>query len=107
MTGQVYEDVVSWQNRPLDLVYSLIFFNCIGIKTREEVKISNCSVHPALAVNMDGRKELLGMWIAPNEGAKFWLSVMTELKNRRVKELFIALVNGLKGLPKAIETVSP
>jgi len=99
VTDKVYEDVVSWQNRPLDPVYPLIFFDCIVV--------SNRSVYLALAINMEGKKELLGMWIAPTEGAKFWLGVMTELKNRGVKDLFIASVDGLKGLPEAIETAFP
>jgi len=104
---KVYEDVVSWQNRPLDPVYPLIFFDCIVVKSREDVKVSNRSVYVALAINIEGKKEILGLWIAPTEGAKFWLGVMTELKNRRVKDLFIASIDGLKGLPEAIETVFP
>jgi putative transposase len=107
VTDKVYEDVVSWQNRPLDPIYPLIFFDCIVVKSREDVKVSNRSVYLALAINMEGKKELLGMWIAPNEGARFWLGVMTELKNRGVKDLFIASVDGLKGFPEAIETVFP
>ena len=107
VTDKVYEDVVSWQNRPLDPVYPLIFFDCIVVKSREDVKVSNRSVYVALAINIEGKKEILGLWIAPTEGAKFWLGVMTELKNRRVKDLFIASIDGLKGLPEAIETVFP
>jgi putative transposase len=107
VTDKVYEDVVSWQNRPLDPIYPLIFFDCIVVKSREDVKVSNRSVYLALAINMEGKKELLGMWIAPTEGARFWLGVMTELKNRGVKDLFIASVDGLKGFPEAIETVFP
>jgi putative transposase len=107
VTDKVYEDVVSWQNRPLDPIYPLIFFDCIVVKSREDVKVSNRSVYLALAITMEGKKELLGMWIAPTEGARFWLGVMTELKNRGVKDLFIASVDGLKGFPEAIETVFP
>lgn len=107
VTDKVYEDVVSWQNRPLDPVYPLIFFDCIVVKSREDVKVSNRSVYVALAINIEGKKEILGLWIAPTEGAKFWLGVMTELKNRGVKDLFIASIDGLKGLPEAIETVFP
>src|SRR6056297_946602 len=105
VTDKVYDDVVSWQNRPLDPVYPLIFFDCIVVKSREDVKVSNRSVYVALAIDMEGKKEILGLWIAPTEGAKFWLGVMTELKNRGVKDLFIASIDGLKGLPEAIETV--
>lgn len=107
VTDKVYEDVVSWQNRPLDPVYPRIFFDCIVVKSREDVKVSNRSVYVALAINIEGKKEILGLWIAPTEGAKFWLGVMTELKNRGVKDLFIASIDGLKGLPEAIETVFP
>lgn len=107
VTDKVYEDVVSWQNRPLDPVYPLIFFDCIVVKSREDVKVSNRSVYVALAINIEGKKEILGLWIAPTEGAKFWLGVMTELKNRGVKDLFIASIDGLKGLSEAIETVFP
>ncbi len=107
VTDKVYDDVVSWQNRPLDPVYPLIFFDCIVVKSREDVKVSNRSVYVALAIDMEGKKEILGLWIAPTEGAKFWLGVMTELKNRGVKDLFIASIDGLKGLPEAIETVFP
>lgn len=107
VTDKVYEDVVSWQNRPLDPVYPLIFFDCIVVKSREDVKVSNRSVYVALAIDIEGKKEILGLWIAPTEGAKFWLGVMTELKNRGVKDLFIASIDGLKGLPEAIETVFP
>jgi putative transposase len=107
VTDKVYEDVVSWQSRPLDPVYPLIFFDCIVVKSREDVKVSNRSVYVALAINMAGKKEILGLWIAPTEGAKFWLGVMTELRNRGVRDLFIASIDGLKGLPEAIETVFP
>jgi putative transposase len=107
VTDKVYDDVVSWQNRPLDPIYPLIFFDCIVVKSREDVKVSNRSVYVALAIDMEGKKEILGLWIAPTEGAKFWLGVMTELKNRGVKDLFVASIDGLKGLPEAIETVFP
>lgn len=106
-TEGVMEDVKAWQNRPLDNVYPIIFLDCIVVKSREEGKVANRSVYLALGVTMEGQKELLGMWIAQSEGAKFWLGVITELKNRGIKDIFIACVDGLKGFPEAIESVFP
>jgi transposase-like protein len=97
----------TWQNRPLDSVYLIVFLDCIVVKSREEGRVCNRSVYLALGVNMDGQKELLGIWIAQSEGAKFWLGVITELHNRGVKDIFIACVDGLKGFPEAIESVFP
>jgi len=87
--------------------YPIVFLDCIVVKSREEGKVCNRSVYLALGINMDGQKELLGIWIARNEGAKFWLGVITELANRGVKDIFIACVDGLKGFPEAIESVFP
>jgi len=106
-TEGIIEEVKAWQNRPLDNIYPIIFLDCIVVKSREEGKVSNRSVYLALGVTMEGQKELLGMWIAQSEGAKFWLGVITELKNRGIKDIFIACVDGLKGFPEAIETVFP
>jgi putative transposase len=106
-TEGIMEEVKAWQNRPLDNIYPIIFLDCIVVKSREEGKVSNRSVYLALGVTMEGRKELLGMWIAQSEGAKFWLGVITELKNRGIKDIFIACVDGLKGFPEAIESVFP
>jgi putative transposase len=106
-TEGVMEEVKAWQNRPLDNVYPIIFLDCIVVKSREEGKVANRSVYLALGVTMEGQKELLGMWIAQSEGAKFWLGVITELKNRGIKDIFIACVDGLKGFPEAIESVFP
>jgi putative transposase len=106
-TEGVMEEVKAWQNRPLDSVYPIVFLDCIVVKSREEGKVCNRSVYLALGVNMEGQKELLGMWIAQSEGAKFWLGVITELHNRGVKDIFIACVDGLKGFPEAIESVFP
>jgi putative transposase len=88
-------------------VYPILFLDCIVVKSREEGKVCNRSVYLVLGVTMEGQKELLGMWIAQNEGAKFWLGVITELKNRGVQDIFIACVDGLKGFPEAIESVFP
>ncbi len=106
-TEGIIEEVKAWQNRPLDNIYPIIFLDCIVVKSREEGKVCNRSVYLALGVTMEGQKELLGMWIAQSEGAKFWLGVITELKNRGIKDIFIACVDGLKGFPEAIETVFP
>jgi putative transposase len=106
-TEAIMDEVKAWQNRVLDEVYPIVFLDCIVVKSREDGKVTNRSVYLALGVNMDGHKELLGIWIAKTEGAKFWLSVITELQNRGVKDIFIACVDGLKGFPEAIESVFP
>ncbi len=107
VTDEVIDEVKQWQNRPLDTVYPIVFLDCLVIKVRDNGRVINKSLYFALAVNMDGYKELLGMWISPNEGAKFWLSVLTEIHNRGVKDILIACVDGLTGFPNAIETVFP
>lgn len=107
VTESIIDDFHAWQSRPLDEIYPIVFFDCLVVKVREERKIRNKSVYLALGINMEGQKELLGLWIAKNEGASFWLGVITELKNRGVKDMFIAAIDGLKGFPEAIETVYP
>jgi len=107
VTDAVAEDVRQWQGRPLDEVYPILYLDCLHIKVRDGGTVSTKAVYLALGVTMSGVKELLGMWISPNEGAKFWLSVMTELRNRGVRDIFIACVDGLKGFPEAIEAVFP
>ena len=107
VTDAVIDEVKQWQNRPLDAVYPIVFLDCLVIKVRDNGRVINKSLYFALGVNMDGYKELLGMWISPNEGAKFWLSVLTEIHNRGVKDILIACVDGLTGFPNAIETVFP
>ena len=106
-TDSVLEEVKAWQSRPLDRIYPIVFLDCIVVKSREDKRVSNRSVYLALGVNMDGKKELLGMWMSKNEGAKFWLGVITELQNRGVEDIFVACVDGLKGFPEAIESVFP
>ena len=106
-TEGVLQEVKSWQNRVLDEIYPIVFLDCIVVKCRQDGKVSNVSVYLALGINMDGIKELLGIWIAKTEGAKFWLNVITELQNRGVKDIFIACVDGLKGFPEAIEAAFP
>ena len=107
VTDAVIEDVREWQNRPLDPVYPVMFFDAIMVKSRENGKTENKAVYLALGINMEGRKELLGLWIADTEGAKFWLNVITEIKNRGVNDILIACIDGLKGFPEAIAAVFP
>ena len=107
VTDAVLEDVRAWQIRPLDPIYPIVFLDCLVVKSREDGCVRNKSVYLALSVNMDGHKELLGLWIANTEGAKFWLGVVTELKNRGLEDIYIACVDGLKGFPEAIEAVFP
>ena len=106
VTDAVKEQVIEWQNRPLDALYPIVYMDCIVVKVRQDSTIINKAVYLALGVNTDGQKDLLGMWMSENEGAKFWLSVLTELKNRGVKDILIACVDGLKGFPDAINTVT-
>jgi putative transposase len=107
VTDAVLDDVAAWQQRPLDPVYPLIFFDAIRVKIRDEGMVRNKAIHVALGVRADGRKEVLGLWIEQNEGAKFWLRVMNELKNRGVDDILLAVVDGLKGFPEAITAVFP
>ena len=107
VTDAVIEEVVEWQSRPLDPVYPIVYLDCIVLKIRQDKQVINKAIYLALGVNLDGHKELLGMWLSENEGAKFWLNVLTELQNRGVKDILIACVDGLKGFPDAINTVYP
>ncbi|HIF9153297.1 TPA: IS256 family transposase, partial [Photobacterium damselae] len=107
VTDSVLEQVIEWQSRPLDEVYPIVYLDCIVIKVRQDKQVINKAVYLALGVNMEGQKELLGMWLSETEGAKFWLNVLTELQNRGVKDILIACVDGLKGFPDAINTVFP
>ncbi len=96
-----------WQSRPLAGLYPIVFFDALVLKVRDEGRILNKAAYLAIGIGMDGLKEVLGIWIEKNEGAKFWLGVFTELKNRGLTDVLIACVDGLKGLPEAIETVFP
>ena len=107
VTDAVIEQVVEWQSRPLDAVYPIVYLDCIVVKVRQDKRVINKAFYLALGVNMEGHKELLGLWLSENEGSKFWLSVLTELQNRGVKDILIACVDGLKGFPDAINTVYP
>lgn len=107
VTDAVLAEVAEWQNRPLDALYPLVFFDAIRVKIRDEGFVRNKAVHIALGILPDGTKEILGIWIEQTEGAKFWLKVMNELKNRGVSDILIAVVDGLKGFPDAINAVFP
>ena len=107
VTNAVMEQVVEWQNRPLDAVYPIVYLDCIMLKIRHDKRIINKAVYLALGINLEGQKELLGIWMAETEGAKFWLNVLTELQNRGVQNILIACVDGLSGFPDAINTVYP
>ncbi|PLY35312.1 IS256 family transposase [Pectobacterium aquaticum] len=107
VTDAVKEQVTEWQNRPLDALYPIVYLDCIVVKVRHSGSVINKAVFLALGINTEGQKELLGMWLAENEGAKFWLNVLTELKNRGLQDILIACVDGLKGFPDAINSVYP
>ncbi|WP_308368583.1 MULTISPECIES: IS256 family transposase [unclassified Microbulbifer] len=107
VTEQVMETVTEWQSRPLDAVYPIVYLDCIVLKIRQNKRVINKAMYVALGVNMEGQKELLGLWLAETEGAKFWLSVLTELKNRGLQDILIACVDGLKGFPEAIAAEYP
>jgi len=107
VTDAILEEVEQWQNRPLESVYPIIYLDCIVVKVHQDKRVIKKAVYLALGVTTEGLKELLGLWISENEGAKFWLSILTELQNRGVKDIFIASVDGLTGFPEAINTVYP
>jgi putative transposase len=107
VTDAVLEDVRSWQSRPLDAVYPIVYLDAIHLKLRSSGAVQNQAVYVALGINLEGQKDLLGLWIGESEGAKFWLNVLTELKNRGVRDILIACVDGLKGFPDAIENLYP
>jgi putative transposase len=107
VTDAVIEEVIAWQNRPLDKVYPILYLDCIVVKCHEDKRVVNKAVYIALAINSQGQKEVLGLWISKNEGSKFWLSVLTEINNRGVNDILIACVDGLTGFPDAINTVFP
>ncbi|MCA1850396.1 MAG: IS256 family transposase [Acidobacteria bacterium] len=107
VTEAVIEEVRVWQNRPLDALYPILYLDALQVKVRDGAHIRNKAIYLAIGVSLAGVKEVLGLWVAQTEGAKFWLQIVTELKNRGVQDIFIACVDGLKGFPEAIETVFP
>ncbi|WP_313597645.1 IS256 family transposase [Psychrobacter sanguinis] len=107
VTDNIIDDITAWQNRPLSSLYPIVYLDCIVVKIRQDKQIINKAIYLALGVNLEGKKELLGMWLSENEGAKFWLGILTELQNRGVQDILIACVDGLKGFSEAINTVYP
>lgn len=107
VTEAVIEQVTEWQNRPLDPIYPIVYLDCIVVKVRQNKQVINKAIYVALGIDLEGHKQLLGLWIGETEGAKFWLSVLTELQNRGVQDILIACVDGLSGFPEAIETAFP
>ena len=107
VTNSVLEDVKEWQNRPLEKSYAIVYFDAIRVNGREDGKSCKKSVYTALAVNFEGQKGVLGLWIAENEGAKFWMGILTELKNRGLQDILIACMDGLTGFPEAMRSVYP
>ena len=107
VTEGVIEEVNAWQNRPLNSTYPIVFLDCIVVKVHHEKRVINKAIYLALGLTEDGQKDLLGLWISENEGSKFWLSVLTELQNRGVKDVFIFAVDGLTGFPEAISAAFP
>jgi len=107
VTNEVIEEVREWQNRPLEKSYAIVYLDALRVKSREDGKSCNKSVYVALGVNFEGQKEVLGLWIAENEGAKLWMGVLTGLKNRGVQDILIACMDGLTGFPDAVRAIYP
>jgi putative transposase len=107
VTDAITDEVKAWQSRPLDAAYPMLYLDALVVKVRESSHIQNKAIHLIVGINTSGRKEVLGLWVTHNEGAEFWLQVLTDLKNRGVRDIFIACVDGLTGLPEAIEAAYP
>jgi putative transposase len=107
VTDAVAEEIREWQSRPLEPLYPILFLDALMVKMRHEGRVENRAVHVAVGIDLEGRKDVLGLWTSAHEGAKFWLQVLTELRNRGVKDIFIACVDGLKGFPDAIAAIFP
>jgi putative transposase len=107
ITDAVFEEVRTWQSRPLEAVYPILYCDCLFVKSRQEGVVKTKALYVALGVTLQGEKDLLGLWVSETEGAKFWLAVFTELQSRGVRDCFVACVDGLKGLPEALETIFP
>jgi transposase-like protein len=107
ITESIIEEVKLWQNRPLESIYPIVYLDCIVVKVHQDGRVINKAIYLALGVTMEGRKDLLGLWISENEGAKFWLSVLTDLQNRGTKDVYIFCVDGLTGFPDAIQATFP
>jgi putative transposase len=107
VTDAVIEEVQEWQSRPLEALYPIIYLDALYVKMRHEGRVENRAVYVAVGIKLDGLKDVLGLWTGNTEGSKFWLTILSELRNRGMQDVFIACVDGLKGFPEAIETVFP
>lgn len=107
VTNEIMKKVIEWQSRPLEHIYPIVYLDAIVIKGRTDGKVANKSVYTAIGINLQGKKEVLGLWISETEGAKFWMGVINEIKNRGVEDIFIACMDGLKGFPEAVNAVFP
>jgi putative transposase len=107
VTDGVIEQARAWQNRPLESFYGVLFLDALYVKMRHEGRVENRAVYVAVGIDLDGRKDVLGLWTSASEGAKFWLNVLTELRNRGVRDIYLVCVDGLKGFPQAIESIFP
>ena len=107
ITEDVMDDVRAWQSRPLESVYPIVFFDCLILKVRQDKRIINKAVYVALGIDITGKKDILGLWISENEGAKFWLGNLTEMKNRGMQDMLIACTDNLTGMTEAISAVYP
>ncbi len=107
VTAEVWDELQAWQHRPLDAVYPIVYLDALVAKVRASGKVVNRSLYTAIGISQDGKKEVLGLWLSENEGAKFWMQVVSELRERGVEDIFFACVDGLKGFPEAIEAVFP
>ena len=107
VTDSIQEEVKAWQDRPLEAVYPIVYLDALMVKMRQDGKVDNRAVYTAVGINVEGQKSVLGLWVSGNEGAKYWMSVLLNLKNRGMKDAFIICTDGLKGFPEAIEAVFP
>ncbi len=107
VTDSVLEEVKAWQDRPLEALYPIVYLDALMVKMRHEGKVENRAVYTAIGINMEGQKSVLGLWANGNEGAKYWMAVLTSLKNRGMKDAFVICTDGLRGFPEAIEAVFP
>ena len=107
VTERVMEEVKTWQDRPLEPLYPILYLDALMVKMRQDGKVENRAVYTAIGVDLEGKKSVLGLWTSSNEGAKYWLSVLTSMKNRGVKDVLIVCTDGLKGFPEAVEAVFP
>lgn len=107
ITDEVIAEAADWQARPLEAMYPIVYFDALRLKIRDEGTVRNKAVYLALGIDASGRKDILGLWIEQTEGAKFWLKVFNDIKQRGVADILIAVVDGLRGFPEAIEAVFP